>query len=129
MTLSFSNLTLVLGYHIMHTITETNKVLIVIVTLMLSFVTAFSSSYTSADCVTRKLNDELSDGTIPGYYSSNLDMIHLFSEGADLLLNSTQIPAEIDNFYCFTLSGDADSLVNNAIVYFYGLNSLSRADE
>lgn len=131
MTLSFSNLTLILSYHIMHTIAEANKALMVIITLMLSLVAAFSSTYTLEDCITRKLHDELKDGTIPGYYSSYLNMIHLFedSEGTDLRLDSTQIPSEIDNFYCFTLSEESDDRVNSAIAYLYGLNSLSRVDE
>lgn len=131
MSVAFSNLTLILSYHIMRTITDSNRSLIVIVILMLAFVTASANSYTLADCMTRKLHDELIDGTIPNYYSSYMDMIHLFeaSEGADLRLDPAQVPAAIDNFYYFTLSADPDNRTNNAISYFYHLNSVSQTGE
>ena len=60
-----------------------------------------------------------------------MDMIHLFetSEGADLRLDPAQVPAAIDNFYYFTLSADPDNRTNNAISYFYHLNSVSQTGE
>lgn len=115
----------------MHAVTDTNKALIVITTLMLSFVTTFTNSYTSLDIMTRKLNDGINDGSIPDYYSSYMDMIHLFeaSEGSDLRLDSAQVPSTIDNFYCFTLSDDPEGRTNKAISYFYHLNSVSKIAE
>ena len=81
--------------------------------------------------MTRKLNDGINDGSIPDYYSSYMDMIHLFeaSEGSDLRLDSAQVPSTIDNFYCFTLSDDPEGRTNKAISYFYHLNSVSKIAE
>lgn len=131
MSVAFSNLTLILSYHIMHAVTDTNRSLVAVITLMLAFVTASTNSYTSLDIMTRKLNDEINDGMIPDYYSSYMDMIHLFeaSEGSDLRLNPAQVPAAIDNFYCFTLSDDYEDRTNSAISYFYHLNSVSLISE
>lgn len=130
-SLIYINLALVAGYYIMHVITEANRPLITVITIMLIFVTASLNNYTSSDYMPRKLYEEISDGTLPNYYAAYVDMIHRFesSQGTDLRLAQSEVPEEIDNFYCFNLSDDPDSRTNVAISYIYQLNSVSRISE
>lgn len=126
MTFVYCNLALVAGYWIIEIVSEKNRVIIAVMAAMLIFVTESVNTYYISDCSTGKVFVALLNGTIPDYYAQYIDMIHHFeeSQGTDLIVEQSEIPEAIEDFYCFDLSDDIDNRTNRAIANIYHLNSI-----
>lgn len=126
--LIFVNLAFVAGWWMIKIVSESNRKLMVVISVLLIFVTSSVNNYSIHDYTTIRICEELVDGTIPDYYGKYVNMLQRFkdAEEVDLRLDQSEIPEAIDNFYCFDLSDNPDNRTNQAIAYIYGLNSIAK---
>ena len=129
--LIFGNLAMITGWWIVEAVSEKNRILIMIMAALLIFTTETVNGYSVSDYSSIKIFKGLCKGTIPNYYDEYVDMLHIISggQGTDLILEPSDIPEAIENFYCFDLSEEPDERLNMAIAYIYHLNSIAKGIE
>lgn len=131
MVLIFYNLALLAGWWIVETVLTKNRRTVAVMTFLLIFALGTVNGYHFSDYASTRVFKKLCKGTIQNYHREYIDMLHLIKlgKGTDFVLEPSDIPEPIEDFYCFDLSTETDERMNKAIAYIYQLNSIAKGTE